>query len=116
MNTARGPIIDLDDLYTAMQENMIQACGLDVLPEEPANPDHPLIKAWAADEEWIDHRLLITRTPLFYPESVYDMRFKGGEVAIKYLDGNGLDNCVNQQWWKIRADAGLALPWFWRQR
>ncbi|GIS19467.1 MAG: hypothetical protein CM15mP120_13830 [Pseudomonadota bacterium] len=25
------------------------------------------------------------------------MRFKGGEVAIKYLDGNGLDNCVNQQ-------------------
>ena len=26
------------------------------------------------------------------------MRFKGGEVAIKYLDGNGLDNCVNQQW------------------
>ena len=99
VNTARGPIIDLDDLYTAMKENMIQACGLDVLPEEPANPDHPLIKAWAADEEWIDHRLLVTpHSAFFTPESVYDMRFKGGEVAIKYLDGKGLDNCVNQQW------------------
>ena len=98
VNTARGPIIDLDDLYTAMKENKIQACGLDVLPEEPADPDHPLIKAWAADEEWIDHRLLITpHSAFFTPESVFDMRFKGGEVAIKYLDGNGLDNCVNQQ-------------------
>lgn len=99
VNTARGPIIDLDDLYTAMKENKIQACGLDVLPEEPANPDHPLIKAWAADEEWIDHRLLITpHSAFFTPESVLDMRYKGGEVAIKYLDGKGLDNCVNQQW------------------
>ena len=26
------------------------------------------------------------------------MRFKGGEVIVKYLDTGGLDNCVNQQW------------------
>jgi len=75
----------------------VQAVGLDVLPEEPANPDHPLIKAWAADEEWIDHRLLITPHSAFYtPESVHDMRFKGGEVIVKYLGTGGLDNCVNQ--------------------
>jgi lactate dehydrogenase-like 2-hydroxyacid dehydrogenase len=99
INTARGPIIDLDGLYEAMQANHIQAAGLDVLPEEPANPDHPLIKAWAADEEWINHRLLITpHSAFFTPESVYDMRYKGGEVAVTYLGGGRLNNCVNAEW------------------
>jgi len=99
VNTARGPIIDLDGLYAALQANHIQAVGLDVLPEEPANPDHPLIKAWAADEEWIDHRLLLTpHSAFFTPESVYDMRYKGGEVAVQYLGGGRLDNCVNGEW------------------
>jgi len=99
VNTARGPVIDLDGLYEALQANHIQAVGLDVLPEEPANPDHPLIKAWAADEEWINHRLLLTpHSAFFTPESVYDMRYKGGEVAVKYLGGGGLDNCVNGEW------------------
>jgi lactate dehydrogenase-like 2-hydroxyacid dehydrogenase len=99
VNTARGPIIDLDGLYEALKANHVQAVGLDVLPKEPADPDHPLIKAWAADEEWIDHRLLITpHSAFFTPESVYDMRYKGGEVAVTYLSGGRLNNCVNAEW------------------
>ena len=98
VNTARGPIIDLDALHDALKEDKVQAVGLDVLPEEPANPDHPLIKAWAADEPWIDHRLLITpHSAFFTPESVYDMRYKAGEVALTYLDSGRLQNCVNHQ-------------------
>ncbi len=96
INTARGPIIDLDALYDAMRADQVAAAGLDVLPEEPANPDHPLIKAWSADEEWIDHRLVITPHSAFCtPESVYDMRYKGGEVAATYLTEGRLQNCVN---------------------
>jgi lactate dehydrogenase-like 2-hydroxyacid dehydrogenase len=103
INTARGPIIDLDALHDALRDNTIQAAGLDVLPEEPANPDHPLIRAWAADEEWIDHRLLLTpHSAFFTPESVYDMRYKGGEVAVTYLEGGRLNNCVNGEWLKHR--------------
>ncbi len=99
INTARGPIIDLDALYEALKNDKIQAAGLDVLPEEPANPDHPLIKAWAADEDWINHRLLITpHSAFFTPESVYDMRYKGGEIAVTYLGGGRLHNCVNGEW------------------
>ena len=99
INTARGPIIDLDALYDALKNDKIQAAGLDVLPEEPANPDHPLIKAWAADEDWINHRLLITpHSAFFTPESVYDMRYKGGEIAVTYLGGGRLHNCVNSDW------------------
>ncbi len=97
INTARGPVVDLDALHDALKAERIQAVGLDVLPEEPADPEHPLIKAWAADEGWIDHRLLITpHSAFFTPESVYDMRFKGGEVALTYLSEGRLQNCVNE--------------------
>ncbi|MDP6376096.1 MAG: C-terminal binding protein [Pseudomonadales bacterium] len=103
INTARGPIIDLDALYEAMRTDQVRAAGLDVLPEEPANPEHPLIESWAADEEWIDHRLLITPHSAFYtPESVYDMRFKGGEVALTYLSSGRLQNCVNETYLQHR--------------
>ncbi len=101
INTARGPIIDLDALHQALRDDTILAAGLDVLPEEPANPSHPLLEAWVADEEWIDHRLLITpHSAFFTPESVYDMRFKGGEVAMAYLTQGRLQNCVNGEFLK----------------
>ena len=97
INTARGPIVDLDALYNALKNGHIEAVGVDVLPEEPADPEHALIKAWANDEEWIDHRLLITpHSAFFTPESVYDMRYKGGEVAVTYLSEGRLQNCVNE--------------------
>ena len=99
INTARGPILDLDALYNAMKTNIIATAGLDVLSEEPANPDHPLIRAWAASEEWIKHRLLVTPHSAFCtPESMFDMRFKAGEVAIEYLKNNRLQNCVNSEY------------------
>ena len=37
INTARGPIVDIDALYDAMKDGTVLAAGLDVLPEEPAN-------------------------------------------------------------------------------
>ena len=96
INSARGPIIDLDALHEALKSNQIQAAGLDVLPVEPADPNHPLLSAWTRDEEWIAHRLLITPHSAFYtPESMRDMRAKGVHVAIEYLGGGQLQNCVN---------------------
>lgn len=103
INTARGPIVDLDALHDALKSGKVQAAGLDVLPVEPAEPDHPLIKAWAADEEWIDHRLVITpHSAFFTPESVHDMRYKAGEVALTYLSTGRLQNCVNEAFLKHR--------------
>lgn len=99
INTARGPIIDLDALHDALRDGQVQAAGLDVLPTEPADAEHPLIRAWAAGEDWIDHRLLLTpHSAFFTPESVYDMRFKPGQIAIAYLHEGRLQNCVNEAW------------------
>ncbi|MEQ8994064.1 MAG: C-terminal binding protein [Pseudomonadales bacterium] len=96
INTARGPIVDLDALHDALRDGQVQAAGLDVLPTEPADEEHPLIRAWAAGEDWIDHRLLLTpHSAFFTPESVYDMRYKPGQIAITYLHEGRLQNCVN---------------------
>ena len=97
VNTARGPIIDLDALYEAMRSGVVKAAGLDVLPEEPANTNHPLIRAFAAHEEWLAHRLVLTpHSAFFTPESVFDMRAKSAQVAATYLRDGRLQNCVNE--------------------
>ena len=44
VNTARGGIINEDDLYEALYENKIRAAGLDVFEQEPPAVDHPLFK------------------------------------------------------------------------
>ncbi len=60
VNTARGPLIDEDDLAWALGTNRIAGAALDVLNIEPPIPDHPLYKlnnciitphiAWATRE------------------------------------------------------------------
>ncbi len=97
INTARGPIVDVDALYEAMKSDRILAAGLDVLPEEPAKMDRPLLKAWGANEEWVKHRLVVTPHSAFYtPESVRDIRAFAARTAARFLRDGRLENCVNK--------------------
>jgi glycerate dehydrogenase len=43
INTARGPLINEQDLAYALNDNVIAGAGLDVLSQEPPPHDHPLI-------------------------------------------------------------------------
>ena len=98
INTARGPIIDLDALHDAMRDDTVLAAGLDVLPDEPANLNAPLIAAWHSNEEWIKHRLVVTpHSAFFTPESVRDIRAFAARTAARYLREGRLANCVNEQ-------------------
>lgn len=42
LNVARGPVVNNKDLYKALVEEEIYAAGLDVLEQEPIQPDNPL--------------------------------------------------------------------------
>ena len=44
INVARGPVVNNQDLYTALEEGSIAAAGLDVLEKEPITADNPLGK------------------------------------------------------------------------
>ncbi|MCQ2250809.1 MAG: D-2-hydroxyacid dehydrogenase [Bacteroidales bacterium] len=41
INTSRGPVVNLDDLYTALKSKKIRHACIDVLPQEPPQ-DHPI--------------------------------------------------------------------------
>jgi D-3-phosphoglycerate dehydrogenase/C-terminal binding protein len=106
INTARGPIVDLDALGEALKAGRIAAAGLDVLPREPADSSHPLIKAFRAREPWIEGRLVLSPHAAFYsPASLADMQRKAIEVIVSYLRDGVLMNCVNREYMKQPAVA-----------
>jgi D-3-phosphoglycerate dehydrogenase/C-terminal binding protein len=108
VNTARGPIVDLDALAVALKDGRVAGAGLDVLPKEPADPGHPLVAAWRAREGWLDGRLVLTPHAAFYsPASMIDLRLKSVGVAVDYLRDGRLTNCVNREFLpaKLRSAA-----------
>jgi phosphoglycerate dehydrogenase-like enzyme len=50
INIARGEIIDTAALIVALEQGRLAGAALDVLPEEPLPPDHPL---WRTPNVWI---------------------------------------------------------------
>jgi D-3-phosphoglycerate dehydrogenase/C-terminal binding protein len=101
INTARGPIVDLTALEAAMRSGKVLGAGLDVLPTEPGDLDHPLLRAWRNGEDWIRNRLIVTPHAAFYsPASMVDLRLKSIEVVHAYLAEGRLTNCVNREYLK----------------
>ena len=43
VNTARGGLVVVEDLLWALEDGPLAGAGLDILPQEPPPPDHPLL-------------------------------------------------------------------------
>ena len=96
VNTARGPIIDLDALSSLLRDGHIAAAGLDVLPvEPPVEPIPELLRAYRAREPWLEGRLVVTpHAAWFTPESEHDTRVKSAETMRAALLTNRPQNVI----------------------
>jgi len=98
VNTARGGIVDFDAVHAALRDGHLNAAGLDVFGEEPLDRDDALIRAWAAGEEWLDERLILTPHAAFYSTaSILDIRRLSMTYLMAYLRDGLLRTCVNAE-------------------
>jgi phosphoglycerate dehydrogenase-like enzyme len=96
VNTARGPIIEIDALATLLKNGHLSGVGLDVVPvEPPVDPVPELIRAYRAREEWTLGRLIITPHSAFYtPQAWDDIRAKSAETMRAALLGPRAQNVI----------------------
>ncbi len=89
VNTSRGPVVDLQDLYDALKSKRIFAAALDVTEPEPLPADSPLLE--------LDNCLIV---PHLGSASKYTrdmMSLLAAQNLIAGLKGERLPHCVNPQ-------------------
>ncbi|MGE0419618.1 MAG: C-terminal binding protein [Acetobacteraceae bacterium] len=97
INTARGPIVDIDAVAAALRSGHLSGVGLDVVPvEPPVDPVPELIRAYRAREPWTIGRLIITPHSAFYtPQAWDDIRSKSAETMRAALLGPKPQNVIS---------------------
>lgn len=96
VNTARGTIVDTTAIPQMIASGQLAGAGLDVLPTEPPDENHPLIRAWRDPSHPAHHRVVINPHAAFYSvQGLEDMRTKTAEAAKRVILGQPLRNVVN---------------------
>lgn len=97
INTARGGLVDLDALDGALKHGRIAGAGIDVLPEEPPDPQHPLLQAFKRREPYVDGTFLLTPHAAWASAAGRaDLRAKSARTIKDFLERGVLRNCVNR--------------------
>ncbi len=76
VNTARGSVVNLDQLLQALDSRHLAGAGLDVLPKEPPEADHPVLR---------HPRVLLSPHAAFYSvEGEKELRLKAAQNVIDW--------------------------------
>lgn len=79
VNTARGPIVQLDALVEALRDHEIGGAGLDVFEIEPIGPDHPIYQF---------DNVALTPHSAFYSEfSNRHIKERIGQTIVEFMNG-----------------------------
>ena len=89
VNTARGAIVDSAALHQAVESGQIAGAALDVVDEEPPQPDHPLYRT---------DRILVTAHVAWYSEQAFDdVRVRAVQEVAHVLQGELPRNLLNPE-------------------
>ncbi len=89
LNTARGGIIETDALYNALTGGEIAGAGLDVLAEEPPQPDERLLA--------LESAILTPHAAFTSEESTYDLEVTAAAEVARVLMGQMPESVVNPE-------------------
>ena len=96
INTARGDIINLNELYKSMKSGKVRACGLDVLPIEGHSNEQDLVIDYENNAEWLEDKLIVTPHVAYYSAEAYiELRYKAAKQIRDAIEGQVIRNCVN---------------------
>jgi glyoxylate reductase len=88
VNASRGPVVDTQALYDALQQNKIAYAALDVTDPEPIPADHPLLS--------LSNILITPHIGSATYETRNSMANLATENLLAGLSGKPLPTCVNQ--------------------
>ena len=88
VNTARGGLVDVDDLARALRERWIAGAGLDVQPVEPPPADHPL--------RGLDNVVLTPHVSFYSEESLQDLRRRTAQSVVDVFAGRSPEHVFNR--------------------
>jgi D-3-phosphoglycerate dehydrogenase len=89
VNTGRGRVVDEAALTRALQEGKIAAAGLDVLEDEPPDPNNPLLS--------MENVVVTPHTAFYSDEAFVESRRRVGQEVAAILSGRRPRNCVNRE-------------------
>lgn len=89
VNTGRGRVVDEPALIRALREGKIAAAGLDVLEDEPPDPNNPLLK--------MENVIVTPHTAFYSDEAFVESRRRVGQEIAAILSGRRPRNCVNRE-------------------